>query len=55
MKGWIYVHTPADYQKWAAAEFAAAPAAAEPKAETAAPKTEGTPAPAGKTEETTKK
>ena len=34
MKGWIYVHTPADYQKWAATELAAeAPPAAEPKAE----------------------
>jgi len=38
MRGWIYVHTPADYQKWAAENLqaSAAPAAAaadEKKAE----------------------
>src|SRR5215467_225576 len=33
MRGWIYVHTPEDYQKWAAENLqaAAAPAAAEEK------------------------
>src|SRR5882724_7708375 len=33
MRGWIYVHTPADYQKWAAENLRAeaAPAAAEEK------------------------
>jgi cytochrome c oxidase subunit 2 len=50
MKGWIYVHTPADYTKWAAenltASASAAPAAEEKKdeakpAEPAAPKTGG--------------
>jgi len=35
MKGWIYVHTPADYTKWAAENLTAEarPAPAEPKAD----------------------
>ena len=35
MRGWIYVHTPADYQKWAAENLqaAAAPAAEDKKAD----------------------
>jgi len=45
MRGWIYVHTPEDYQKWAAENLTAeaAPAAAEAKPEEpkAEPKKEG--------------
>jgi cytochrome c oxidase subunit 2 len=47
MKGWVYVHTADEYQKWAAenltASAAGAPAAGETKDEKAEAKTEGTP------------
>jgi hypothetical protein len=35
MKGWIYVHTPADYAKWAGDNLRAeaSPAPAEPRAD----------------------
>jgi heme/copper-type cytochrome/quinol oxidase subunit 2 len=39
MRGWIYVHTPEDYQKWAAENLTAEakPAEATPAAEPAKP------------------
>jgi cytochrome c oxidase subunit 2 len=49
MRGWIYVHTPDEYQKWAAENLraeAAAPAAEEKKPEEAKP--EPAPAKGGK-------
>src|SRR5689334_13600765 len=51
MRGWIYVHTPEDYQKWAAENLqaAAAPAAEEKKAEAAAAPEKKDAAPAAKT------
>jgi heme/copper-type cytochrome/quinol oxidase subunit 2 len=42
MRGWIYVHTPEEYQKWAAENLTAeaAPAAATAEAKAAEPKKE---------------
>jgi len=43
MRGWIYVHTPDEYAKWAAENLTAqaAPAATTPGEKTAEPKKEG--------------
>ena len=47
MKGWIYVHAPADYAKWAAENLMAAAAGTDEQKDEAkpAPKTEGKPKP----------
>jgi len=37
MRGWIYVHSPDDYKKWAAENLGAAATPAETKPETAKP------------------
>jgi heme/copper-type cytochrome/quinol oxidase subunit 2 len=42
MRGWIYVHPPDEYGKWAAENLTAAAPAEEPKPAAAEPKKEGT-------------